>query len=614
MRFSSVTLLVVVLGAASLRCFGTEAEPSSKEQRIRFLESEIARHNALYFEKARPEISDTEFDRLKIELGSLRKQSLAEASDSSVNADAIGDDRIVGFSKRLHHSPMFSLDKAYSESAVKAFLARVTEILGSHSVEFVVEPKFDGLAISAIYEEGRLVRVVTRGNGKEGDDVTANTRHFTNIPTRLRPASSGTLPKFLDVRGEVFMSKAEFARVNEERDDADETQYVSPRNLASGTLKSTSLLETKGRHLDLVFYGLGGIEPAIAAPSSQVALCRQFTQWGLPTITPARAALPADSVWKAIQKISRERDGLPYPIDGAVIKIDSFEDRGPLGENEHAPNWAIAYKFTADRCTTRLRAITIQVGRTGVLTPVAELEPVELGGALIARASLHNADEIARRDLRIGDSVMIERTGEVIPSVVGVDLSARPSDSRSYVFPNLCPSCDRPVLRREGEVARRCVNPDCPAQLQRRLVHFVSPHGMGIVGFGETTIAALIQNGSVHELVDLYRLKREDLIAVPTVGEKRADKLLMSIARSRHASLEHELVALGIPKVGPTLAGKLRLSFENLSQIANADEKSLTSTDGVSVETAKEIVAFFRQSSSRDLVNELAAAPLKQRP
>ena len=588
--------------------FGSDAASQNAAQRIQFLESEIARHNALYFEKAQPEISDAEFDRLKVELGSLRRELSDSESLASTPADQNGDDRIAGFSKYMHRSPMLSLDKAYSEGAVNAFSAHVANVLGHRNVRYVVEPKFDGLAVSAIYENGRLVRVVTRGNGREGDDVTQNARRFSDIPLNLRASAPDSFPKFLDARGEVFMSKAEFERVNEERDDAEESPYASPRNLASGTLKSTSGLGTKERRLQVVFYGVGTVEPVTAMPSSQAMLCRQFERWGLPTISPLHEAVFDSAVWKAIQDVSRQRDKLPYPIDGVVIKVDSFQERARLGTNEHAPNWAIAYKFTAERCTTRLRAITIQVGRTGVLTPVAELDPVQFGGALITRATLHNTDEIARRDLRVGDTVVVERSGDVIPAVTGVVLSARRADSVPFVFPGRCPSCDFPVMHREGEAIRRCTNNRCPSQLQRRLAHFVSAHGMGIVGFGDATIAALVRSGSVRDPVDLYRLKRDDLIRIPTVGDKRCDHLLKSITHSRQADLKHQLTSLGIPGVGAGTARKLAQSFRNLREIAEADEKKLISMSDVTVETATEIFAFFQQQSARELVVELNPA------
>lgn len=590
---------------------GAETAPETAVQRKEFLEREIARHNALYFEKAQPEISDAEFDRLKIELGSLREHSPDNPSAASTPADLNGDDRIAGFSKCAHRSPMLSLDKAYSQVAVEAFSTRVAEVLRDHHVRYVVEPKFDGLAISAIYENGRLMRVVTRGNGREGDDVTENARRFSNIPLELHGGRD--LPKFVDARGEVFMSKAEFARVNEEREDAEEARFASPRNLASGTLKSISGIDAKGRRLEVVFYALGAIESEVPGPSSQIMLCRQFERWGLPTVSPVRASVSPPEVWKAVQDIGRQREKLPYPIDGVVIKVDSFQQRVPLGANERAPSWAIAYKFTAERCMTRLRAITIQVGRTGVLTQVAELDPVELGGTIISRATLHNADEIARRDLRIGDTVVVERSGDVIPAVTETVLSARPPDSVPFVFPDHCPSCDFLVILRDGEVMRHCTNRGCPSQVQRRLMHFVSTRGLGIAGLGEATIAALVRNGAVCEPVDFFRLKRDDLMAIPAIGEKRSAKLLKAIADSRHVDLTHQLVSLGIPGLGSGVAGKLAHSFRDLREVGEADEDKLVSTGNISSETAKQLVAFFLLPSSQELIVELSAAARQSR-
>jgi DNA ligase (NAD+) len=608
LRIVAQVVLVVVCCASAC---GADAAAEGTNRRKEFLEREIARHNKLYFEKAQPEISDAEFDRLKIELRSLREQLPDDRGPASTPAELNGDERIAGFSKCAHHSPMLSLDKAYSEAEVEAFSTRVANVLRDRNVRYVVEPKFDGLAVSAIYENGRLVRVVTRGNGSEGDDVTENARRFSNIPRELRGGPD--FPKFLDARGEVFMSKAEFARLNEEREDAEEVPYASPRNLASGTLKSTSGVEAKGRRLAVVFYALGTIEPVVSGPPSQIMLCHQFERWGLPTISPVRTSVSGPAVWKAVQDIGRQRDTLPYPIDGVVIKVDSFEQRGPLGANEHAPNWAIAYKFTAERRTTRLRAITIQVGRTGGLTPVAELDPVELGGTQITRATLHNAEEIARRDLRIGDTVVVERSGDVIPAVTERILSARPLDSVPFAFPDLCPSCDSLVTRRDGEVIRRCTNRSCPSQVQRRLAHFVSPRGLGIVGLGDATIAALVRNGAVREPVDFFRLKREDLMAIPAMGEKRCGNLLKAIADSRHTDLKHQLVALGIPGLGAGVAGKLAHSFQNFREVGEAGEKELVSTGRVTAETAKQMVAFFQRPSSQELILELSATAVETR-
>lgn len=602
-------LLSLVATPANAGASG-EAEPASNPiARIRLLRDELAHHDELYHRQAQPEISDFEYDQLKAELAALEKQhpeALAELGASPVRP--VGDDRTTGFASHRHRERMLSLEKTYAEADLRAFHARLVKQLGTEALTYVVEPKFDGLAVSATYEHGRLVRVATRGDGNEGDDVTTNAFTIRTLPHALDIGEGAVAPALVEVRGEAYISFAEFRRINDERVEAGEPEFSSPRNLAAGTLKSLNPKEVAKRRLEVVFYGIGAIDPVAAAPASQSDLLAQFHAWGLPTVEDFQVANSIEAVWKAVQEFGRKRAGLPYPTDGAVVKLNPAAAQRELGATDEAPRWAIAYKFVPERVTTRLRAITLQVGRTGVITPVAELEPVRIGGAMVARATLHNAAEIARRDIRVGDFVTVERTGEVIPAIVAVDVARRDPASRPYVIPAVCPDCGQPLVQRKGEIAWRCTNADCPARLKRRLQHFAAADGVGIKGLGEATIDALVDRGVVYDIADLYRLNSDDLAAaLGRDGEKANDALLASIAASKHAELWRFVSGLGIPGVGSRAARVLARRFGGLDQLVGASEADLRSVDGIGPETAREIAAFFREPAQIETLRDLKA-------
>jgi len=475
----------------------------------------------------------------------------------------------------------------------------------------MVEPKFDGLAISVTYEKGRLVRAVTRGDGVEGDDVTANVLTIQSLPRELMQRASeagrNPLPDLIELRGEIYISYSEFARINREREETGEEPFAHPRNLAAGTLKQLDPHEVEQRKLSIVFYGWGACQPAEAAPDSQAALLTRLKAWGLPTIEAPHLVRGADAMWQAVQTFGRERKHLPFPIDGAVVKLNSAADRRRLGETEQVPNWAMAYKFQADQVVTRVRDITIQIGRTGVLTPVAELELVKLGGSTIARATLHNREEIARRDIRIGDFVRIEKAGEIIPAITEVVLAHRSPTAVRYVFPESCPVCRTPVVTEAGDAAVRCPNLNCPAQVRRRIEYFASRACVGISGLGPATIESLVGRGLVKSVTDLYRLRREDLLKISGVGEKTADHLLAEIERSRRVELWRLINGLGIPRVGTTTAKTLASRFGSLAALARGSRAELLaasseSGDAIGVATAESVLVFFRRPENRDLV------------
>lgn len=489
-------------------------------ERVRWLRAETARHDELYFKKAAPEISDADYDALKRELRALEKGA----------AQPVGDDRGGLWPVAWHRAPMLSLEKAYSKAELRAFIDRVERTLRREEVAWVLEPKFDGLAISVTYEDGKLSRAVTRGNGAEGDDVTANFLKIAGVPREL-PAG---VPELVEVRGEIFMDWAEFRRINAEREAASEEPLAHPRNAAAGTIKSKDADEVARRKLSVVFYATGAWEGVAKPPETQAALHALMKTWGLPGVDAV--AVKSGEAWEAVEAFGRGREGLPYPVDGVVLKVNSFADQRELGLGEEAPRWAVAYKFPPERVSTRVKAITLQVGRTGVVTPVAELEPVRVGGTLVARATLHNADEIARRDVRVGDYVFLEKAGEVIPAITGVDVSRRGEGVEAFVFPEACAECGTGLVK-EG-AAVRCPNAECAAQVRKRVEFFASREGVGIRGLGPALIGRLVAEGKVKGVADVYRLTQEDVSA----------RVWTEIERSRTAELERVLAGLGVGK------------------------------------------------------------------
>lgn len=592
-------LLIVAIAIRAL----ADPTPETARQRISELRAQIAHHDALYFQKSAPEITDAAYDTLKRELRELVAAFPMEAA-AVAPIPALVDDHTDGFTKVTHRIPMLSLEKAYSEAELRAFCNKITATR-SQPTNFVVEPKIDGLSVSAIYEHGKFVRASTRGNGHEGDDITANARMIRSLPHELRSANAdgtrNSIPDVIELRGEIYLSLAEFTRLNRERFAEGEPQLSHPRNVASGTIKSRDPNETVERHLDVVFYGWGLCEPASAAPATQQAFHRQAKAWGLPVIETYQVVHDVNEAWASVQSLAQKRAKLVAPIDGAVIKLDDVAGRAQFGESDHAPNWAIAYKYAPERAVTQLRAITIQVGRTGLLTPVAELAPVALAGSNIARATLHNREQIARLDLRIGDFVFVERAGEIIPEIVGLDPAHRPAQTVAYAFPTKCPECGTPVIANEDAADVRCPNSkSCPAQLRQRLAHFADKSCVDIKGLGDATIAELVASGQVRNAADLYALKLEDLTTIPGIGKKSAAQLLAEIDLSRRADLWRFINGLSIPRVGPATAKLLAKQFASLEKLASAQRADLPPALGPT--TASAIEAFLSEPENRTLL------------
>jgi len=598
------------------------------QDRIRQLRAEVSRHDELYYRRARPEITDFEYDRMRRELADLERDFPAEALAAGEESPTrrIGDDRAQGFVRARHASAMTTLENTYDEAEMREFDARLVRLIGREPLEYTIEPKIDGASISLIYEQGKLVRAITRGDGEEGDDVTANVRTIRSLPHRLHAAEGGApVPEFVEIRGEIYLRFEEFNRINEEQDELGVERYANPRNLAAGTLKLLDAAVVAERRLEVVLYGLGACRPANVV-SSQVDWHRAVRGWGLPGLAAVARARGIEDVLAAIRVLDAERAGFPFATDGAVVKLNDFaqqREAGFRGEGERArklsPRWACAYKFAPERAEARLLSITLQVGRTGVLTPVAELEPVQLAGTTVARATLHNADEIARKDIREGDVVWVEKAGEVIPAVIGVNLARRGPSCVPYAFPTQCPACGTAVVRQEGEVAMRCPNPSCPVQVRRRVQHFASKACVDIEGLGEAMAETLAGRGWVRTVPDVYRLRREDLLGLGKNVEKSTDKLLAAIEASKGSELWRFIHGLGIPHVGAAAAKDLAARFRSLEALAGAslgefiDAKGNSLILGIGETMARAIVGFFATAEHRALVEglrEVGVAPM----
>lgn len=563
---TAVLALLLLLASAP----GAETLPNDTAgDRIAALRAAIAHHDELYFRRATPEITDAAYDALKRELAALEREHPAAAAAVAPLPD-LADDHTEGFGRAPHGTPLLGLEKSYTAAELRAWYAGAVARSGNAALKVVVEPKVDGLAVSATYEHGQLVRVLTRGNGTTGDDVTAAARRIRSLPERLTSRAPHPLPARIELRGEAYVNWAEFGRLNREREAGGEEPAANPRNLAAGILKQLAPAEREIRALDVIFYNWGACEPTGAAPDSQRAFHEQARRWGLPVIDHIRVADNAETLWAAVQALGAERRALAYPIDGAVAKVDAVAVRRQLGESAAAPHWAMAYKFPAERAITRLRAITVQVGRTGRLTPVAELEPVALAGSTIRRASLHNPAALARLDARLGDRVVLEKSGEIIPQIVAVDQTERPPESAAYLFPANCPECGTPAVFSAGRTEARCPNEYCAAKVRARLEHFADC--VEIKGLGPATVDSLVTRGLVRDPGDLYRLRREQLVALPGIGEKKADALLTAIERSKRAELWRVIAGLGIPRVGPVAAKELAAQYGSLRQLADAPE------------------------------------------
>ncbi|MGD8378169.1 MAG: NAD-dependent DNA ligase LigA [Gammaproteobacteria bacterium] len=579
------------------------AAPSPRE-RIEALREEIRYHNYRYYVLDDPEVSDPEYDRLMVELRRLEEAHPDLVTDDSPTR-RVGAAPASGFREVRHEIPMLSLENAFEEADVRAFDRRIRERLEHEkSIDYTAEPKFDGLAVSLLFESGRLTTAATRGDGMTGEDVTANVRTIESIPLRLRGED---WPDRLEVRGEVLMSKAGFEELNARNEKRGEKTFVNPRNAAAGSLRQLDPAVTAQRPLEAFFYGVGVVEGG-ELPERQSELLQQLRDWGLRVSPEVRRVRGVEGCLAFYAHIGKVRDDLPYDIDGVVYKVDRLDLQRELGFVSRAPRWALAHKFPAQEEMTVVRDVEFQVGRTGALTPVARLEPVFVGGVTVSNATLHNMDEVERKDVRIGDTVIVRRAGDVIPEVARVVVERRPKNARRVVLPKKCPECGSEVGREEGEAVARCSGGlFCPAQRREALKHFASRRAMDIEGLGDKLVEQLLDNNLARNPADLFKLEAGQVAGLERMGEKSAANLIEAIDSRRRPELERFLYALGIREVGEATARNLADFFGSLDAVRQADETELEAVPDIGPVVAKHIVQFFRQPHNREVLQALAA-------
>ncbi len=574
------------------------------------LAEEIRSHDHAYYVEAAPVIGDSEYDRLYRELIDLEKE-FPDLVTGDSPSQRVGGKLQTGFAPVQHLKPMMSLDNTYSQEEVRQFIARAQKLLPDQKLEWTVEPKIDGLAVNLRYENGVFTVGATRGDGTFGDDITTNLKTIRSIPLKLKsPRANALLPAVLEVRGEVYLKLAGFKKLNEERVAAGEEPFANPRNAATGSLKQLDSTIVAKRPLDMTIYNAGHVE-GVALPETQT----QFIAWlkvlGFKTPDKTWLCRSEDEVFSAIDELAKLRGKFDYDTDGAVIKLNAIPLRDRLGSTSKAPRWAFAYKYAAEQADTKIREITIQVGRTGALTPVAELEPVQLAGTVVKRATLHNEDDMRRKDIRVGDTVIIEKAGEIIPAVVEVVTAKRTGEEKEFHFPKACPECGSAVSRANAETAQvvwRCPNPDCPAQVRGRIEHWCSRGAMDIEGGGEALVAQLVQSGLVRDVADLYRLKADELMQLERMGEKSAQNFIEAIQDSKARDLWRLLHGLGILHVGVGVAKTLARSFKNLDQLMGASLDQLTAVEDIGDVIARSLVHWFGDSNNRRLIGRLNQA------
>jgi DNA ligase (NAD+) len=583
-------------------------ERQAAEQRIEALRAEINRHNRLYYEEDRPEVSDAEYDRLFRELQELERQFPDLLAPDSPTL-RVGGKPLDKFIQVTHRIPMLSLENAFDEGDILDFDDRVKRFLGlpaGTELDYVCEPKMDGVAVELVYENGIFSVGSTRGDGFVGEDVTQNLKTVKNIPLRL---SLPDPPQLFEVRGEVFLGLAPFQKLNAEREEAGEPSFANPRNAAAGSLRQLDSRITARRPLAIFCYAQG--EVAGHEFVSQSDLLRTIPSWGLAVNPLIKRVSGIGAVLAYYREMAEGREKLPYEIDGVVVKVDSFALQRELGEKSRSPRWAIAWKFPPRQAVTVVEDIVPQVGRTGVITPVAHLRPVEVSGVMVSRATLHNWEEMEKKDIRIGDTVVIERAGDVIPAVVTVIEDKRPKDAEKLSIPQTCPECGSEVVKIPGEVAVRCLGLACPAQIRESIIHFASRHAMDIDGLGDKYIEQLLRLGLVKTVADLYYLSKDDFMLFERMGDKLADNLLTAIDRSKERPLSRFIFALGIRHVGEHIAKLLASAFGSVANLEKATEEELLSIREIGPQVAGSITTFFSNRSNIEVIERMFAAGVR---
>jgi len=570
------------------------------------LRREIERHNHLYYVLDKPEITDEEYDSLFRRLQDLEERYPELRSPDSPTA-RVGGPPAGQFTSVRHSIPMLSLANAMDGEEMVQFDARVKRLLGKETaVVYLAEPKLDGLSVELVYEEGVFVRGSTRGDGITGEDVTANLKTVRSIPLKLKSKKAVWPPVRIEVRGEIFMARKDFGDLNRSRQEQGLEPFANPRNAAAGSLRQLDPYVTAARPLDGYFYGVGEVEGSI--PGTQGDLLVFLEDLGLKVNEERRRCADLSEALEYFGRLAALRAELPYEIDGMVLKVDRFDLREILGATSRSPRWAIAYKFQAEWATTVILDIAAQVGRTGKITPVAILEPVGVGGVTVSRATLHNQDEVDRKDIRVGDTVIVQRAGDVIPEIVEVRKDSRNPGAAPWRMPDVCPACGSRVVRVEGEAAHRCVNMGCPAQVRERIFHFASRKAMDIDGLGRKTVSQLVERGWVENPADLYSLTKERILDLDLFADKSGDNLLKAIENSRKATWPRLLYALGIPLVGSHVAGILARRFPSPEDLKKASLEDLTGTEGIGPGIAQSVRAFFQEGKNLGIIDRLERA------
>ena len=567
------------------------------KQKIQQLRAELTQHNYSYYVLDNPTISDYEFDMKLKELQELEAKH-PEFFDPTSPTVRVGGEVTKNFETVVHENRMYSLDNSYSKEDLQDWEVRIKKMVDG-PVEYTCELKYDGASMNMIYEHGKLVRAVTRGDGFQGDDVTTNVKTIKSVPLQLK----GDYPEKFEIRGEIILPIEGFNKMNEERIEIGEEPYRNPRNTASGSLKLQDSSEVAKRPLECLLYSLMGGQLGF---STQFEGLQKARDWGFKVPKEAKLAKSLEEVFEYIDYWDQHRHDLPYEIDGVVVKVNSFYQQEELGYTAKSPRWAMAYKFKAEQVSTRLNNISYQVGRTGAITPVANLEPVLLAGTIVKRASLHNADQIEKLDIRVGDEVFVEKGGEIIPKIIAVDLTKRPLNSQPTNYIKECPECGTELVRQDGEAQHYCPNYNgCNPQIIGRIEHYISRKAMDIEGLGGETVALLVNQGLINNYSDLYELTREQVIPLERMAEKSAENLINGIEASKHIPFERVLYALGIRYVGETVAKKLAKHYKSIEKISMASQNDLVNVDEIGVKIAESVVAFFASEENQRIISRL---------
>ncbi|MFZ2399493.1 MAG: NAD-dependent DNA ligase LigA [Smithella sp.] len=577
-------------------------------KRIAELRNIIEYHNKRYYQQDSPEISDTEYDRLMRELQDLESHHPEEFSATSPT-QRVGASPLAKFAPFNHPSPMFSLGNAFSNEEIIEFDNRIKRLAGVHNISYIAEPKLDGLAVNLIYENGIFKQGATRGDGTTGEDVTQNLKTISSLPLKMKHTSNNPVPSFIEIRGEVYIEKEPFQKLNLRRIEDGEEPFANPRNAAAGSLRQLDSKITARRPLNIFLYGIGNAKD-ISFSTHGEAL-QALAGWGFPVNKNIEQTRDINAGIKYFERIGIMRESLPYEIDGIVLKVDHLALQKKLGNVSRNPRWALACKFPAAQATTVIKEILVGVGRMGTLTPVAIMEPVNVGGVMVSRATLHNEDEVIKKDVRVGDTVIVQRAGDVIPEVVRVIPEKRTGNEKKFKMPAKCPECGSEIVHFEGEVAHRCVNISCPAQLKEHIRHFASRGAIDIEGLGEKVSAQLFDARLIADPADLYFLKKEQLVALDRQAEKSAQNLIEAIGKSKNPPLDKFIYALGIRHVGERTAKLLAARFGSMENLVAAKQEDLTAINEIGPEIAASIVEFFHERKNIDVMNKFSKAGVK---